>query len=160
MSNHANRVKWSRYVWGAWVQPKHSFCSWLVFCGSLLTEDKLIQRGITDSSKCHLCEQHRENTKHLFFECSFSKQVFTGVKVLLSITSDTRNANWEWKILFAQCCRGGVVVEILKVYISATVYHLWAERNTRKHSGKKTAARIILEKVLKETKFYLQHSYQ
>ncbi|KAF5184032.1 hypothetical protein FRX31_026383 [Thalictrum thalictroides] len=46
--------------------------------------------------------------------------------------------------------------EIIKVYINAIVYQIWTERNARKHNGNKSEAKFIMEKVVRDTKIYLQ----
>ncbi|KAF5191100.1 RNA-directed DNA polymerase (reverse transcriptase)-related family protein, partial [Thalictrum thalictroides] len=151
-----SRVRWHRLVWGKLVLPKHSFTCWQAFSHSLQTLDRLKQKHITDSTNCFLCPHNRENTKHLFFECPYSKQVWNKIKLLLSITTDERTSNWEWRSIFKLCVGQSTANEVLKAYVCAVVHNLWMERNYRKHNRGTTSPEALAYKILREMKLYLQ----
>ncbi|GJY92695.1 RNA-directed DNA polymerase, eukaryota, reverse transcriptase zinc-binding domain protein [Tanacetum coccineum] len=78
-----NEVEWYRIVWFSHCIPRHAFYIWLVMCNSLRTQDKL---GGWDSSgnglNCPLCGNQPDSHSYLFFECSFSSQVWMAIRSL------------------------------------------------------------------------------
>ncbi|GJR75338.1 ribonuclease H-like domain-containing protein [Tanacetum coccineum] len=85
-----NEVHWFRIVWFPYSIPHHSFHLWLVMWNSLKTQDKLRQWDVginTDLNLlwCPLCNTQKDSYAHLFFECSFSSQVWKLVRHLASM---------------------------------------------------------------------------
>uniref|UniRef100_A0A1J3GN53 Reverse transcriptase zinc-binding domain-containing protein n=1 Tax=Noccaea caerulescens TaxID=107243 RepID=A0A1J3GN53_NOCCA len=49
---------------------------WLVFLGRLPTKDRLRRWGMNVPEVCVLCSSHQESHGHLFFSCSFTKEIY------------------------------------------------------------------------------------
>nr|VDC91171.1 unnamed protein product [Brassica oleracea] len=43
----------------------------------MVTRDRLIRWGLNVPASCVLCSQHDESRQHLFFDCSYSNEVWT-----------------------------------------------------------------------------------
>lgn len=65
-------VVWHKIVWFSRMIPRHAMILWLAMRKRLSTLDKLAAFGITQRTRCILCEADEENHEHLFFSCSFS----------------------------------------------------------------------------------------
>lgn len=77
-------------------------------------------------SKCHhvvSVKKYRENSDHLYFECSFTKRVWQVVKDFVG----SQVPNSEWEALIKESRNNSLQGTIVKVFASATVSHLWAE---------------------------------
>ncbi|GKC35543.1 putative RNA-directed DNA polymerase, eukaryota, reverse transcriptase zinc-binding domain protein [Tanacetum coccineum] len=78
-------VPWFNVVWFSKAIPRHAFLMWLVIKGKLKTQDKMV--GWNTSLICPLCESQPDSHTHLFFECSFSDQVWSRMKVLAGLST-------------------------------------------------------------------------
>ncbi|GAV72015.1 zf-RVT domain-containing protein, partial [Cephalotus follicularis] len=70
---------WAKIVWFPGAIPRHSFCMWLTFHKAHTTLDKLQRLGIVQSSQCPFNCGHNESLNQLFFECSFTKAIWSKV---------------------------------------------------------------------------------
>ncbi|KAJ9557288.1 hypothetical protein OSB04_011902 [Centaurea solstitialis] len=73
-------VPWWESVWFKGHIPKHSFCLWTACLNRLPTLDRLAAwKEEPPDLSCRLCSISPESHDHLFFECSFSRQVWLQV---------------------------------------------------------------------------------
>ncbi|GAV92424.1 zf-RVT domain-containing protein, partial [Cephalotus follicularis] len=75
LRSSAARVPWFKVVWFSGGIPKHSFCLWLTFCKAHLTLDKLHALGVVQQSRCPFGCGLQETIDHLFFACTFTKDI-------------------------------------------------------------------------------------
>ncbi|XP_020272687.1 uncharacterized protein LOC109847864 [Asparagus officinalis] len=126
------KVVWRETVWEGISFPKHSFVLWLAILDRLLTQDKLLNRGVINRNCCILCSVNAtESRNHLFFACCFSSEVWNGIM-------DWLRFNWRscaWNLLldwYNIRLRGSVFKnKIKRMALAATVYSIWMERNVR-----------------------------
>ena len=94
---------------------------------------------------CTLCKQEEESRNHLFFDCSYSKEVW---RIVLSLSGLHRVVLY-WQREFtctAQRLRGKAFIsKILMIVWNACIYHIWKERNNRIFKQKKESPEQILE---------------
>lgn len=67
---------WSKGIWFSQATPKFAFMAWLATRGRLSTMDRISQWSQGIDTTCVLCKNTPESRNHLFFECSFSTQVW------------------------------------------------------------------------------------
>ena len=128
--------------------PKCSLISWIAIQYRLTTGDRLVQFGVIDSPCCSFCLD-TETHDHLFFNCSFTKQVWESV----SLKSQFVWQSHSLSSLISQLSNfqgKGLRSTIAKLSFTVTIYHVWIERNTRKfqnlqHSIPSVVARICLD---------------
>ncbi|XP_074278108.1 uncharacterized protein LOC141601710 [Silene latifolia] len=72
-------VPWHSFFHGKGCHPKYSFTGLIVMTDSLPTVAKLITRGFFLVNRCVLCECSMEDLHHVFFNCSYSRQVWAAV---------------------------------------------------------------------------------
>lgn len=62
-------------VWSPLHVPKTSFMCWMLSHNSLLTKDRVAKYREVENLVCKLCRDEYETQEHLFFECSYARQV-------------------------------------------------------------------------------------
>ncbi|CAL9230658.1 unnamed protein product [Arabidopsis halleri] len=67
---------WKMHIWNTHCSPKSKFFLWKAMRGALPVGENLRYRGINATAACPFCGEN-ESTLHLFFTCSFAKQVWT-----------------------------------------------------------------------------------
>ncbi|KAL0689587.1 hypothetical protein Bca4012_089265 [Brassica carinata] len=124
-------MTWFKEVWFSRGIPKHRFLTWLMALNRSPTRDRLLQWGIITDGSCLLCNNSPESRSHLFFDCSFSWDVWLNSQRNLRYTS---SRSWEEIIEDLRRFRGTRAARtILLLAWQATIYALWAERNCRLH---------------------------
>ncbi|KAL9674445.1 hypothetical protein QQ045_030717 [Rhodiola kirilowii] len=76
---HKEEVDWHKMVWNDFNAPRDSMNAWLVVQNKLMTRDRMSNWGVHCDNTCVLCEAAVESRNHLFFECSFSQEVWKKV---------------------------------------------------------------------------------
>ncbi|KAF8411794.1 hypothetical protein HHK36_004353 [Tetracentron sinense] len=125
-------VRWHSLVWAKPGVPRFSFVAWMAACGGLLTQDKMVRHKMLDRSKCILCQCHVENENHLFFRCSYSKQVWLEI-LKFNGHSRRRHGTWNGELdwMAAKWKGQSLKAQIKRLSFSASVYYIWHERNQR-----------------------------
>ncbi|XP_062104088.1 uncharacterized protein LOC133815248 [Humulus lupulus] len=122
-------VAFAKAVWSRLTVPKHRFILWQSILGHLLTRDNLIKCQISvNSCLCPVCERAEETHQHLFFDCSFSHQVWELTKSWLG------SAIWpkkfvQWK-MWLEGKPKNIEHRIAVASLAAAVYGIWCNRNT------------------------------
>ncbi|GAV82344.1 zf-RVT domain-containing protein, partial [Cephalotus follicularis] len=93
ISSRLPGTPWAKIVWFSGAIPKHSFCLWLTFHNAHLTLDKLHLFGIVQNTICPFGCGQQETLDHLFFECPFTKAVWSKV---LELNNFALLADWNW----------------------------------------------------------------
>ncbi|XP_056862775.1 uncharacterized protein LOC130510467 [Raphanus sativus] len=135
-------VNWHKSVWFSGSIPKHAFITWLISLNRLSTRDRLGEWGLDVPSSCLLCSMFDENRQHLFFDCDYSKEVWSFFSSKAHLTPP---------LSFEDCLRwmkdpttDRNVNLILKLAFQASCYAIWKERNTRLHSAVSRSAQSLI----------------
>lgn len=138
-------VFWHRAVWFAGRIPKHAFISWVAARNRMVTRDRLISWGLTVPASCVLCSVQGESRQYLFFDCTFSKRVWTHFLSRMSITAPQEfEAVLRWLV---NPSRDKNVTLIVRLLHQAVIYLLWKERNKRIHSQERKPPSTIIAEV-------------
>lgn len=90
-----------------------------------------------------------ESREHLFFLCPYSTQVWRYVYVSLG---KTKSAKLFWIQLMdwalSALKRNIAINLVMKLRLSATIYHIWLEKNSRMHNGLPSSAMALAQKIL------------
>lgn len=65
---------WARIVWNPVIPPKFLVHMWSSILGRLPTVDRLQFLGV--EGQCKLCKTIDESIAHLFFQCSFTRDIW------------------------------------------------------------------------------------
>lgn len=70
---------WYGSVWFKYATPKYSFLLWLANQNHLRTRDRMTCWGQGQRIDCVLCNNTEETRDHLFFECSYSSEIWSNL---------------------------------------------------------------------------------
>lgn len=101
---------------------------WMLFIETLNTKDRLQRFGIQTDGVCCFCGDP-ESADHLFFQCSFSRQIWLRVLGWMGYTHQPTNWLTEKAWIMQVRKNKGWRREVTKVTIAETVYGLWFARN-------------------------------
>ncbi|GJR59888.1 putative gag-pol polyprotein [Tanacetum coccineum] len=148
----ANNVDWFPVVWFSHCVPRHSIHLWLVIRKKLKTQDRLKQWDVgpcvdLNLLRCPLCNLVQDSHDHIFFECSYSLQVWLKIRILCGM--DSIDARMDDILAFLiPISKGRSVVSIIaRVVVAATAYFLWKERNSRLFSKKILSIDNLVESI-------------
>ncbi|KAJ9536674.1 hypothetical protein OSB04_un000147 [Centaurea solstitialis] len=127
-------VAWADAVWFKGHIPKHSFCLWLACLYRLPTQDRILEwKHDPPDLVCSLCNLQMDSHNHLFFQCTFSRQVW--VQVLAKINWIDVPCSWDALVDMLSDAGSRPKLLVQKLTIAAAVYHVWCERNRRLFQG-------------------------
>jgi len=115
---------WAGCIW-EWKVPLKLVCFfWLTLHNKILTWDNLCLRGWHGSGLCPFCKLNSENVLHIFFDCTFARQVW-------EFFCATFHINWEWRLdsvegHFTHWKNSGHSHQSLLIFIC---WGLWRSRN-------------------------------
>ena len=89
------KVAWHKLIWTSFVVPKHCLIAWMAILNRLPTKDRLRNWGYGLEGVCSLCKQENETRDHLFFECSYSKNIWQQVLGLCRLRRDVLDWSYE-----------------------------------------------------------------
>lgn len=123
-------VGWSKVVWFTQGVPRYSFITWLAVKNRLSTGDRMRSWGMIQG--CTLCGEVDETRDHLFFACPYSYTVWHGLAN--RIMGSHTDPDWQLTLDHMEGLRDGSMDTILiKMLFQTTIYHIWRERNARRH---------------------------
>ena len=125
-----SKVEWCRVVWFAQGVPCFSFITWLAIRNRQSTGDRMRAWGIVQG--CVLCGERDETRDHLFFACPYSYTIWE--PLARPLIGRNINPDWQWTVNRLQRMGGKSLDAILaKMLFQTVVYHIWRERNARRH---------------------------
>lgn len=122
---------WYKGIWFTYATPKFSFISWLAMHNRLSTGDRMLSWNIGVSGACVFCGD-LESRNHLFFSCTYSAEVWSGLtRNLLGARYTTQ---WQEIIELLLDSDSDIIASFLRRYVFiVSVYWIWRERNGRLH---------------------------
>ncbi|GAV61906.1 zf-RVT domain-containing protein [Cephalotus follicularis] len=129
--DRSNIVEWHGVVWHPKRIPKHAFSLWLAIRGAHRTRDKLLNWGVTQTAQYVFHCREIELTEHLFFQCPYSTNVWKEVLELCNITRPILPWATEVQWMTEHTKGNKFHHSVRKLALTATVYHVWIERNRR-----------------------------
>ncbi|KAK9668990.1 hypothetical protein RND81_13G101200 [Saponaria officinalis] len=137
-------ITWTKSIMGSSVVPSHGVITMIAGQGKLATTDSISRRGLILVNRYSMCECHEETHRHLFFRCPMSHFIWLGLTAWMRIASRScdlltelhwtikRNTIRHWKTRWFRGC------------VTAAVYYILHERNTRIFAGQKRSPSQIL----------------
>ncbi|KAJ9536534.1 hypothetical protein OSB04_un000286 [Centaurea solstitialis] len=122
-------MSWTKFVWFKYHVPKHGFCMWMACLRRLPTHDRIaVWKENPPDLICPLCNACPDSHNHLFFSCPFSREVWRRVKNEVDLWGFLEI--WD-AIMEALSDNRGPTTLLRKLALSATIYFIWRERNSR-----------------------------
>ena len=130
-----SKVDWHRLVWCNFHIPRHSMISWLAILDRLPTRYRMNSLGVLTSMDCVLCSVEVETRDHIFFECTYSKQVWG--RILSTYGLSRVIGSWQEEFSWVVRTFRGKAIRtiIMRLAWNAHIYFIWHERNRRLHGG-------------------------
>lgn len=124
---------WTKTVWFPHAIPRHSFNAWLMFLNRSPTRDRMMSWGLQVDPMCLLCNAAHESRNHLYFESSFSFDLWCIVARRCRIPP---HRSWNLTVAQMNTLPTEKSTRTLALLAwQASLYWLWNERNSRLHSG-------------------------
>uniref|UniRef100_A0A803QHQ4 Reverse transcriptase zinc-binding domain-containing protein n=1 Tax=Cannabis sativa TaxID=3483 RepID=A0A803QHQ4_CANSA len=141
-----DKVPWSREVWARLNIPKHSVILWLAVLNRLKTKERLAKFGMQIENRCRLCNDHSEDTHHLFFTCSFAGNCLQAAKKWLVWGMAANELplilRWIRKAKISKFRKN-----VLAAVIAGLVYSIWEARNKLEWQNEQPDCVKIMEAV-------------
>lgn len=132
-------------IWRPHLLPKHRFALWLFAHRKFLTKDR--QPYILDRS-CGLCGMVEENAHHLFFQCTYSTQLWLKLWTSLDVQCSVTSLGGLLRVIRRRFRGNGVHVRYCQSGIAAVVYHIWQARNRAIFDNERPDVEALFRKVL------------
>ncbi|XP_019257669.1 PREDICTED: uncharacterized protein LOC109235876 [Nicotiana attenuata] len=126
--------------------------------GSLYTKDRLIRWGMQVSPECPLCEHEMESHNHIFFTCSFSKDVWRRIINWMGISRELEGWDEEIKWAIEQVKDNGSKTMLYRLSMTGAMYHIWLERNRRIFQKIKRSSEDITTQIVRDI-HYIGYSH-
>lgn len=97
----------------------------------LSTKDRLIAWGALNDGGCVSCNGDLECHSHLFFACQFTTWILLRIRGRCGVSPHAWDLNSEVQWGISNCRKGSVQSLLLKLSLSASIYYIWKERNSR-----------------------------
>lgn len=128
---HQQRVLWHASIWSSRGIPRHNFLAWLITLNRCPTKDRMQNWGIPTDPACILCNSALESRNHMFFECSYLWNLWSG---LARKANWTPSRNWDTGLCSLQASSlPKFHRSLILIAWKASIYLLWTERNNRLH---------------------------
>ncbi|GJR21549.1 hypothetical protein Tco_0970076 [Tanacetum coccineum] len=153
----SNKVTWVDVVWFSSCIPRHAFNLWLIVKQRLKTRDKLNSWDVSSSliTSCLLCELQPDSHEHLFFECSFSQQIWNHIKTYAGMDSSVLVFSHILASLILIAKRRSAKSIIAKLVVAACAYFIWQERNWRLFKKNKPPMKQIIDCIMNSIRLKL-----
>ncbi|GKB66368.1 reverse transcriptase domain, reverse transcriptase zinc-binding domain protein [Tanacetum coccineum] len=154
---HDNEVLWYDLVWYPTCIPKHAVNLWLIMKRRLKTQDllRVWEVGSAILSVCPLCETQPDSHEHLFFECSFSHQVWSSIKFKAGLSISNSSLNSIVATLMPIVKRKSFKSCVGKLCLAASAYYIWNERNSRLFKKSKRSVLEVVDCIMSSVRLKL-----
>ncbi|XP_021728395.1 uncharacterized protein LOC110695474 [Chenopodium quinoa] len=123
------KVPWKRVTCHNLATPKSVFILWIALWNRLVIKDRLLQWHISCDPKCFLCLNGNESVQHLFFDCDFSRKVWSKVLGILRVSKPVQQFSDEIDWMKKICRSSRLKNKVIQVAFTETVYGIWIQRN-------------------------------
>lgn len=152
---HNTVNSWHKCVWNKVHVPRYTFLSWLLCHERLPTLARLARFDLVCSTQCLLCIAGVESQNHLMVECPYSRFILNQLLkhfILLPFT------NWMELVNCFEGIQSGGLKHVFGLVIQTYSYHIWRERNFRKHGKCVLGPKAIMEGIMIDVKGRLASS--
>ncbi|GJV97234.1 hypothetical protein Tco_1548811 [Tanacetum coccineum] len=141
------KVDWFAVVWFPYCIPRHAFHLWLVIKQRLKKQDKVASWEVSNSlmTVCPLCELVPDSHEHIFFECIFSQQIWSHMKVFAGLPNTNAVFSHIISEVYPFANRKSSKSVIANLVLAASAYFLWQKRNWRLFKNNKRSAKQVID---------------
>lgn len=103
---------------------------------------------IVSSTVCVVCSSGEESHRHLFFECPYSKGLWTKLLGQCGVVRTPKGLDEEVAWAVSNSKSTSLSIFIFKLGLAAAIYHLWCERNGRIFKGSSKSWQFLQAEVV------------
>jgi len=132
-------------IWNLKVSPKVKNLIWRMCRGCLLTQVRLLDKGVTCSTNCASCDSTHEDLLHVFFACPFALQVWnkTGLWGSMQHAISTTDSATE-AILYMLANLSTELTQRL----TSVIWNIWKHHNLRVWNDETVSSTKVVEKAI------------
>ncbi|XP_021726862.1 uncharacterized protein LOC110694011 [Chenopodium quinoa] len=119
------KVPWKRITCNNQASPKSTFISWLAILDRLVTENRLLVWQIPCDPCFFFCAGANEIVNHLFFDCSYSKVIWSSMIHVLGFTRHVLSFAYELQWIVKYCRKTDAKRRLIMMCFSETDYNVW-----------------------------------
>lgn len=147
LSGQHSKVPWKNLICSNPAPPKATFILWLVMMKRVRTKDLLFKWGIVNDVNYSLCISNNEDFQHLFFCCSFTQQVWSGVLNWLQMGRVIIDWEQECKWILQTTKGKSAKAQSLKMCFTIAIYMIWLERNACEFQRKRPDPSFVIREI-------------
>ncbi|XP_074298230.1 uncharacterized protein LOC141629061 [Silene latifolia] len=117
--------------------------TWLYMNKGLNVREKLHRIGYCQEKTCCICEDADETVEHLFFNCSYSRQLLQYIEIWCGFRIDVN---------MSVTGRMGVKAQAHAMIWTACCYYIWQQRNNARMNGVLVRPASLAERMIMEAK--------
>lgn len=131
----AEEMAWASLLWHKQHIPKVAFVCWMAAHERLCTMDRIQNFCPSVDVRCCFCLAARETHCHLFFQCSYAREVLARLLAVVEFPMVSDELG-EWHGVFSQArLNQNILFQLCASALSAAVYCIWYSRNVRRHNN-------------------------
>lgn len=139
-------LNWAKIIWSQHIPPSKSLLVWRMMHDKLPCDENLKHRGCSLASICNLCGKHEDSTSHLFFQCSYSMQIWRWFESIIQLTIQFSDIEDVWNL----CNRGWsphcqLTVNAALIFIFNAI---WFSRNSARFNNKIIPWRTAISNII------------
>ncbi|KAL8485478.1 hypothetical protein ACS0TY_027685 [Phlomoides rotata] len=126
------KSKIHKKLWKSWATRKATITAWKLLKDRMATTDNLARRGIIldDEAKiCQMCKEKEESTRHLFFECKVTYDLWSGILKWLGVSMALHIIPSIHFLLFENSLGRGYKAKAAASIWIGMVWSIWKLRN-------------------------------
>ena len=141
-----------RLFWHTQIPLKISYFFWRVLKSFLHTEDKQMEWGLNVASRCYLCYSESESIAHALFTCKYAIDVWKSIISYFGIITLPNIISMDAMIKY-WFRKSGNKTNHVKTFVPVIVsWHLWTERNNRKHRNTSRSPKGLVLQAIEDLK--------
>ncbi|GJR45831.1 reverse transcriptase domain, reverse transcriptase zinc-binding domain protein [Tanacetum coccineum] len=152
-----DKVSWFDVVWFSYCIPRHAVNLWLIMKQRLKTQDKLSSWDVSGSlmTSCPLCDLQPDSLEHLFFECTFSMQIWSHMSRYAGMNSVGPVFTQIVSAIMPFAKRKSSRSVIAKLVLAACAYFVWQERNERLFKNSTRSVKQVIDCIMTSVRLKL-----
>lgn len=150
MRGEFTKVPQRKLMCNYFAVPRWLFILNLAIQGMLSTKERLAKWGITVDQTCMLCSREQECIDHLFFECDFSKEIWSRILKWQGIHRQLKLWQEEIEWTNTEMRSNNPTAKVFGLTFAGCVYYIWQERNFRIFQNKKRTVDVIIRLLVQD----------
>ncbi|KAJ8429362.1 LOW QUALITY PROTEIN: hypothetical protein Cgig2_033194 [Carnegiea gigantea] len=121
--------EWHRVIWARTVTPRHAFIMWILIHHRVPVKSRLARfiAKISDCA-CVMCNAAEEDSNHLFFQCTWAKQIWQSIGQWWHMHIDISSTD-SFKRSLIKLRRPKREQQITYAIAAVVIYNIWRARN-------------------------------